>query len=495
MRPPPSPFRPYVPPTRAPIMSNGGLPNTQDLDEVAALGVKTRRNQYPSPHASPHPSPTQRGSDGATEGGARAERAVRIPETLQEEDAYDTDETRDNFPEGQLPPDPPLEGAPAAPAATATGGTTSNVRVAHTVDATAPSNTGGGTSASESPPQIRTSTDAGHDKFTWGVRDERFQREIKLANAVHACLAYDCPRGKTADRWREVIDYLKKDNAPLFILLRPNTPLCDEPVNPTPASSSWRWVQDHWKKVFASWSKAEKIEFRTSGTNDADYNALFAKYQLIRDDKAAGLGKAVQQKNGYRVAQSTLNRVCAQNGLGGAAGRHAATVAAQTEAAQAAGEVGADGMVTPPRAPPAEPPAERAGRGPAKRARMERMSGDLVVIADMQDKRRAEEAKERREEKLQDQQRQEQQRADEQKRQEQQRAADREQEKAKLTLEERRLDIEAQRVENEKEIAMKKLEVEKDIAMAKEKTEQEKAKVQAQQQNLLNRVLEKHLEK
>jgi len=51
------------------------------------------------------------------------------------------------------------------------------------------------------------------------------------------------------------------------------------------------------------------------------------------------------------------------------------------------------------------------------------------------------------------------------------------------------------RVENEKEIAMKKLEVEKDIAMAKEKTEQEKAKVQAQQQNLLNRFLEKHLEK
>ena len=51
-------------------------------------------------------------------------------------------------------------------------------------------------------------------------------REIKLANAVHACRAYDCPRGTAADRWREVIDYLKKDGAkgiavlPLFPIFR-----------------------------------------------------------------------------------------------------------------------------------------------------------------------------------------------------------------------------------------------------------------------------------
>ena len=79
--------------------------------------------------------------------------------------------------------------------------------------------------------------------------------------------------------------------------------------------------------MFASWNKAEKIEFRTTGTNDADYTTLHQKYQLIRDDKAAGLGNAAQARNTYRVTQDVLNRVCAQNSLGGAAARAVATVA------------------------------------------------------------------------------------------------------------------------------------------------------------------------
>ena len=218
----------------------------------------------------------------------------------------------------------------------------------------------------------------------------------------------------------------KKDDAPLFILLKPNKLLSDEPAHPTPASTSWRWVQDHWKKVFEEWSEKEKIEFRTSGTNDADYSALNAKYQLIRDDKASGVARGKGPKNGYRVAQEQVNRVCHFNGLGGAAGRHAATVAEQTEAADAAGEVGADGMVTPTRAPPAEPPAERVVRGPSKRQQRESIEKGFAVFAEMQSERPEREQENRRQEKREDYQRQEQQRADDRERQEQQRADDRE---------------------------------------------------------------------
>ena len=234
------------------------------------------------------------------------------------------------------------------------------------------------------------------------------------------------PRSRPSRARGSAASLSKKDNAPLFILLKPNKLLSDEPAHPTPASTSWRWVQDHWKKVFEEWSVAEKIEFRSSGTNDADYNTLHSKYQLIRDDKASGVGKAPHARNAFRVAQERVNRVCQQNGLGGAAARAAATVAEQTEAADAAGEVGADGMVTPTRAPPAEPPAERVVRGPSKRARQASMEKGIERIAEMQERRLAQEEVNRRQEKREDYQRQEQQRADDRERQEQQRADDRE---------------------------------------------------------------------
>ena len=82
--------------------------------------------------------------------------------------------------------------------------------------------------------------------------------------------------------------------------------------------------------------------------------------------------------------------------------------------------------MTPTRAPPAEPPAERVVRGPSKRAQHASMERGIERIAEMQERRLAQEEVNRRQEKREDYQRQEQQRADDRERQEQQRADDRE---------------------------------------------------------------------
>ena len=68
--------------------------------------------------------------------------------------------------------------------------------------------------------------------------------------------------------------------------------------------------------------------------------------------------------------------------------------------------------MTPTRAPPAEPPAERVVRGPSKRAQHASMESGIERIAEMQERRLAQEEVNRRQEKREDYQRQEQQRAD-----------------------------------------------------------------------------------
>ena len=147
----------YLPPSEPPGCPNWDAPNTEDLDDAHAAGIRTRRGFHPSPR----PTPT------------------RAPAPVAEEPDLDV-----------IP-----ESCPAG------GG----------VEAETPP------PAPTPPPSSEKGSFTGWES---GSTEEVDARRLKLADAVYTHKAYDCPHGHTAKRWKAVVGELKSNNSKLFAQMK-----------------------------------------------------------------------------------------------------------------------------------------------------------------------------------------------------------------------------------------------------------------------------------
>ena len=213
--------------------------------------------------------------------------------------------------------------------------------------------------SSRSPSPIKTSQKKGKRVFHWGDpgTEERVKRELKLAHAVHDCLAYDCSHKLTAFRWRKVIDILKGPNegegSILFSSLTPNNAARD--------NSSYRTVKKHFEEEFQAWERGEKVEARTSGAA-ASYGELERIYTLIQTDKENGLGKT--KNNSYQNPGEGVIESALAASMGGTA-FHRAAQQVQAELADGPEDerLAEKGIFSPKKKPKPNPPPTKGVRG------------------------------------------------------------------------------------------------------------------------------------
>ena len=148
----------YLPPSEPPGCPNWDAPNTEDLDDAHAAGIRTRRGFHPSPR----PTPT------------------RAPAPVADEP--DLDVIPESCPAGG---EVEAETPPPAP----------------------------------TPPSSQKGAQA-FEGWESGSKEDIANRRLKLAEAVYLHKAYDCPHGKVTLRWRAVVGQLKSNNSKLFALMK-----------------------------------------------------------------------------------------------------------------------------------------------------------------------------------------------------------------------------------------------------------------------------------
>ena len=287
----------YLPPSEPPGCPNWDAPSTEDLEDAHAAGIRTRRGFHPSPR----PTPTRAPAPVAVEPDLDV-----IPESCPAGGEV----------EAETPPR-----APTPPPAL-----------------TPP--------ASEKTGQVFTGWEC-------GSKEEVAQRRLKLADAVYAHKAYDCPHGTKTKRWKSVVEELKSNNSILFAQMR------------GPESASHVGVLNYWNTMYAEWCARDDLGAKTSGARE-DHDEFDQQMENIRKAHKGGEGKAgnKRSRNSYGIGGTREEALAKLNQVIAGSIRGQAAVAAENVRRQIEDcEVDDNGVVNPGTVPEKEPPAKRKSRG------------------------------------------------------------------------------------------------------------------------------------
>jgi hypothetical protein len=98
-------------------------------------------------------------------------------------------------------------------------------------------------------------------RFRWGApaSDESKQRILKLMTVAYDTRAFIETKVKQEQRWRQVVEGVKRNNSSLFAQLRPHIDSSGS------FTQSWRTLKEKFDDVYAAWKRQESDEARSSG--------------------------------------------------------------------------------------------------------------------------------------------------------------------------------------------------------------------------------------
>ena len=185
-----------------------------------------------------------------------------------------------------------------------------------------------------------------------GSKEDIANRRLKLAEAVYLHKAYDCPHGTVTLSWRAVVGQLKSNNSKLFALMK------------GPESTSYVGVRTYWDALYGEWKAKDDLGSKTSGASE-DHAEFEVQMENIKKAHTGGEGQIKKRsRNSYGIGGSREEALAHVNRVLAGSLRGQAAVAAETVREQIEhGDVDDNGVVTPVTAPEEGPPAKRQTRG------------------------------------------------------------------------------------------------------------------------------------